>query len=136
MIHKIMAMDMLFLYWCGLPWNQAPEPQLQRECRSNVGPAQASQELNRSPSPPAGPDPLDFTKWDVNDMASIPWDKIAFSPDIGFTSNRLFHAVAILFFLDLELPLQHPPLNDALHAAHDAGNRKGRQDARFIAAEG
>jgi hypothetical protein len=40
-----------------------------------------------------------------------------FSPDIEFTKNRTYHAVAILFFLHPELPLKYP---DALHAGWNA----------------
>ena len=118
LIRKIMAMDMRYLYGSGLEWNKEPEPQPVR--RSNVAPAADSLDQDRSPSPPADDDPLDFTKWDVNDLASIQWDKIVLSPDISFTSNRLYHAVAILFFLHPELPQQHAQLADALHAGWSA----------------
>jgi hypothetical protein len=65
---------------------------------------------------------MDFTSWKVLDMASIPWNSIVFLPDTSFTSNRLYHAVAILFrvFLDPELPDKHPQVKDALHAGWTA----------------
>ncbi len=59
---------------------------------------------------------LDITSWNPTKLESIPFAQLVFSPDIKFTKNRTYHAVAILFFLHPELPLKYPDLKDALHA--------------------
>jgi hypothetical protein len=39
-----------------------------------------------------------------------------FEPTLEFTSNRAYHAAAILFFLHPDLPVKFPAVKDAIHA--------------------
>ena len=58
----------------------------------------------------------DFLAWNPTDLETIPFDEMVFATDIEFTKNRLYHAVAILFFLHPTLPTNYQELSDAIHA--------------------
>ncbi len=46
---------------------------------------------------------------------SIPFDKINLTADITMTSNRAYHAAAIVFFMDPALGLKWQEKKDSLH---------------------
>ena len=121
LIRQIMALDVRFLHGCGLKWNASTSEEEAPGASGGMAPDAApsgNMDRSRSPTPPV--DPLNFSAWDICDIANIPFDSIVFSPDITLTSNRAYHAAAILFFLDPELPLKYPQVNDALHAGWTA----------------
>ena len=114
LIRKILALDVRFLLGCGLEWDKT----VTEDPSASGGAAQEAppDDADRSRSHSLAPDPLKFSAWNVINLDQIPFDKILFSPDISLTSNRAYHAAAILFFLAPELPLKFPQVKDALHA--------------------
>ena len=118
---KILPLDIRFLLGAGLKWD---DNQIQESAAGSAAPAAPAapdapdvpHDADRSPSPDPPADPFNFVSWDPTELASIPFDQLVFSPDLEFTKNRAYHAVAILFFLHPELPLKCQQLKDALHA--------------------
>jgi hypothetical protein len=116
---KLLPLDIRFMLGCGLKWDDnqiEPSASDDAAARSAPAPAASPAVVDRSPSPPAPADPLNIVSWDPAEIESIPFDRLVFAPDLAFTNNRTYHAVAILFFLHPELPNKYPQLKDALHA--------------------
>ena len=105
---KLLPLDIRFMLGCGLKWDDNQiEPSASDDARSAPAPAAPPAVVDRSPSPPAPADPLNIVSWDPAELESIPFDRLVFAPDLAFTNNRTYHAVAILFFLHPELPLKY-----------------------------
>ena len=120
---KLIPLDIRFLLGNGLQWtaiaSPAPAELPSGGAAAPVEPAEAAQNPDRSASnsPVQAVDRMkDFLPWNPTDLQTIPFDEMGFATDIEFTKNRLYHAVAILFFLHPTLPTNYPELSDAIHA--------------------
>jgi hypothetical protein len=104
----IVPLDVRFLLGCGLKWDIqcAPDTQIPSAPASNAPPAEGAGRADRSRSASPPYDPLRFTDWDVLSPLNIPFEEMVFEPTIDFTSNRAYHAAAILFFLHPDLPVK------------------------------
>ena len=118
----ILPLDVRYLLGCGYEWNAAEEA---TEDPSASGGLQAAssqaapadpKETDKSRSPSPALDPNDFVKWDLLAPDSIPFDKIELHGDLTLTTNRSYHAAAIVFFMDPARGLQWPEKKDSLHA--------------------
>ena len=67
------------------------------------------------PPAPAAVDPLDFTRWDVLNMDTLPMAEQKFEAD-NIESRRSAHAALILFFLSDKMEAAHPDVATALHS--------------------
>jgi len=122
----ILPLDIRYLLGCGYEWKAAEEA---TEDPSASGGLEGASSQAATADPPADPkdtdksrspspalDPNDFVKWDLLAPESIPFDKIALHGDINLTTNRSYHAAAIVFFVDPVRGLQWPEKKDSLHA--------------------
>ena len=118
LVMSIVPLDVRFLLGCGLKWDirSAPDDDIPRAPASNAPPAEGADRADRSRSPSPPYDPLRFTDWDVLTPLNIPFEEMQFEPTLEFTSNRAYHAAAILFFLHPDLPVKFPAVKDAIHA--------------------
>ena len=122
----ILPLDVRYLLGCGYEWNAAEEA---TEDPSASGGLQGASSQAAPADPPADPkdtdksrspspalDPNAFVKWDLLAPDSIPFDKIELHGDLTLTTNRSYHAAAIVFFMDPARGLQWPEKKDSLHA--------------------
>ncbi len=69
-----------------------------------------------APAPaPAPVDPLDFTRWDVLNMDTIPMAEQKFDAN-DIKSLRSAHAALIMFFLSDKMEAAHPDVAAMLHS--------------------
>ena len=122
----ILPLDIRYLLGCGYEWKAAEEATEDPSASgglvgasSQAAPADPPadpKDTDKSRSPSPALDPNDFVKWDLLAPESIPFDKIALHGDINLTTNRSYHAAAIVFFMDPARGLQWPEKKDSLHA--------------------
>jgi hypothetical protein len=122
-LRKLIPLDIRFLLGNGLKWtaitSPAPAEHPSGGAAAPVEPAEAAENPDRSASnsPVQAVDRMkNFLAWNPTDLGTIPFHEMVFATDIEFTKNRLYHAVAILFFLHPTLPTNYPELSDAIHA--------------------
>jgi hypothetical protein len=118
----ILPLDVRYLLGCGYKWNAAEEAKEDPSASgglpgtSSQAPPTDPKDTDKSRSPSPALDPNDFVKWDLLAPESIPFDKIALHGDINLTTNRAYHAAAIVFFMDPARGLQWREKKDSLHA--------------------
>jgi hypothetical protein len=118
-LRALVALDLKFMAGYDCTWTATEE----------AGPAMHASETARpvlgagildddapadDPAPPM--DPMDFTKWNLLDMPSIPLSDQNFSEE-GITARRSYHAALILIFLSDEMERLYPQVSCVLHAA-------------------
>jgi len=140
----ILPLDIRYLLGCGYEWKAAEEATEDPSASgglvgasSQAAPADPPadpKETDKSRSPSPALDPNDFVKWDLLAPASIPFDKIALHGDINLTTNRSYHAAAIVFFMDPARGLQWPEKKDSLHAGWMDGHLQAPHELRRIEA--
>ena len=117
LIMAFVPLDVRFLLGCGLKLADNDIESAPASDARRPPPAEgADDRADRSRSASPAYDPLRFTAWDVLDALNIPFEAMEFEATLEFTSNRAYHAAAILFFLHPELPVKFPAVKDAIHA--------------------
>ncbi len=118
-LRALVSLDLKFMAGCDCTWtatedagpamhaSEAARPVLGAGNLDDIAPAD-------DPAPPV--DPMDFTKWNLLDMPSIPLSDQNFSEE-GITERRLYHAALILIFQFYEMERLYPQVSRVLHAA-------------------
>jgi hypothetical protein len=118
----ILPLDVRYLLGCGYKWNAAEEEKEDPSAScglpgaSSQAPPADPKDTDKSRSPSPSLDPNDFVKRNMLASDSIPFDMIELHGDINLTTNRSYHAAAIVFFMDPALVLKWPETKDSLHA--------------------
>ena len=118
----LFALELRFMVGCDCEWkfpdDGAPAAAGTLDVDRNVlQAAAAADDAAPPPAPPAPPavDPLDFTRWNVIDVATIPMTEQNFDP-ADFKGRRSAHAALLLFFLSDNMERAHSAVAAALHS--------------------
>ena len=115
----LFALELRYMIGCDCEWTFPDDPSPSDTVVRNALPAAvlpaAGVSDDAPPPAPAAVDPLDFTRWDVLNMDTLPMAEQKFEAD-NIKSRRSAHAALILFFLSDKMEAAHPDVAAALHS--------------------